>query len=62
MKRNKTIMINEIKKEQCTGCKMCADLCPKKAISFDIDEEGFWYPIVGKDCINCGICIKNVHL
>lgn len=52
-------MINEIKKEQCTGCKMCADLCPKKAISFDIDEEGFWYPIVGKDCINCGICIKK---
>ena len=41
----------------CTGCKMCADLCPKNAIAFNEGKEGFWYPTVDeKVCVNCGLC------
>lgn len=53
-------MIDCLKKEECTGCKMCADICPKGAISFETDEQGFWYPKVdGKLCIHCGLCKKK---
>lgn len=34
-------MVDKLKKEQCTGCKMCADICPKNAISFVADDQGF---------------------
>lgn len=53
-------MIDIIEKKDCTGCKMCADVCPKSAISFEIDDEGFWYPKVDKNkCVKCQICIKK---
>jgi ferredoxin len=49
-----------IAKEDCTGCKMCADACPKTAISFGMDGEGFWYPQVNNErCVRCGICVKK---
>lgn len=35
------LMVDKLKKEQCTGCKMCADICPKNAISFVADDQGF---------------------
>lgn len=53
-------MIESIEKTKCTGCKMCADICPKAAISFDVNEEGFWYPIVDESsCIHCNACINK---
>ena len=52
-------MVESVKKEKCTGCKMCADVCPKNAITFENDKEGFWYPIVNDRCINCGLCVKK---
>ena len=48
------------KKEDCCGCNACGDICPTKAITYGIDEEGFWYPTVNKEkCIDCNMC-KNV--
>lgn len=45
--------------KQCTACGACINICPKDAISFKEDEEGFWYPHLNKDkCINCGLCEK----
>lgn len=39
------------------GCKACGDACPKQAIAFTVDEEGFWHPeIDGDKCIDCHIC------
>ncbi|MCI2047660.1 MAG: Coenzyme F420 hydrogenase/dehydrogenase, beta subunit C-terminal domain [Faecalibacterium sp.] len=49
-----------IPKKDCTGCKMCADACPKAAIRFETDSEGFWFPAVREDlCVRCGICVKR---
>ncbi len=52
-------MIDIQDKRKCTGCNACGDVCPKNAISFESDNEGFWYPIVDKNsCINCSKCNK----
>lgn len=50
-------MIEIRDKAECCGCNACGDICPKEAISFITDNEGFWYPTVDKDrCIDCGLC------
>lgn len=51
--------ISTQKYEKCCGCKACADICPKNAIVFKIDGEGFLYPVVSDDCVECGLC-RNV--
>ena len=52
-------MIHIQNKADCCGCNACGDICPKNAITFGTDPEGFWYPEVdpGK-CIECGLCEK----
>ena len=50
-------MIEVTDKKNCCGCNACGDVCPKDAISFPVDQEGFWYPQVDKaKCVNCGLC------
>lgn len=39
-------MIDSIKKDVCTGCKMCGDICPTVAIKFKEDYDGCWFPSV----------------
>lgn len=41
----------------CTGCKACGEICSIKCISFENNNEGFWYPQIdaGK-CVHCGHC------
>jgi coenzyme F420-reducing hydrogenase beta subunit len=52
-------MIDTIKKEDCTGCKACGDACSVGAVSFPVDDEGFWYPEVDyTKCHKCGLCRK----
>ncbi len=52
-------MIKIEDKEKCCGCNACGDACPKHAISFKTDIEGFWYPEVNMDtCIDCHLCEK----
>lgn len=53
-------MINIIRKEDCTGCSACFDICPTKAIELETDIEGFWYPKVNLNlCTDCGLCEKT---
>jgi acetyltransferase-like isoleucine patch superfamily enzyme/coenzyme F420-reducing hydrogenase beta subunit len=53
-------MIKIIRKEDCTGCCACFDICEYGAISMVTDIEGFWYPNVNLDlCIDCGQCEKT---
>ena len=52
-------MIDILDKRNCCGCNACGDICPKGAIRFETDDEGFLYPVVDKSlCINCGLCDK----
>lgn len=53
-------MINLVKKEACTGCKMCEDICPHHAICFKSGSDGFWFPVVDEgNCTKCGLCISK---
>ena len=52
-------MINIQNKVDCCGCNACGDACPKQAITFKTDIEGFWYPEVDTEkCSECGLCEK----
>ncbi|MVX64188.1 4Fe-4S dicluster domain-containing protein [Clostridium chromiireducens] len=52
-------MINILKKQECSGCYACTNICPKECIRMKSDNEGFWYPDIDKDtCINCELCEK----
>lgn len=43
----------------CTGCALCAEICPKECITFTPNDRGFLLPSIGKSCINCGLCVKT---
>ena len=45
--------------EECTGCGACIERCPKKAISYRDDKEGFPTPVIDTEkCVECGLCTK----
>lgn len=47
------------RREQCCGCTACKNVCPKKCIEMEADEEGFKYPKINEDlCVNCGKCVS----
>lgn len=48
---------------RCAGCQACGAACPKKAISFSSNAEGFLYPQVDQsNCVECGLCLKTCPL
>ncbi len=48
-----------LNKENCCGCKACANICPKGAVTFADDEYGFSYPrIDSAKCVGCNLCVK----
>lgn len=50
-------MIQIEDKKQCCGCTACYNICPRRAIQMEPDEEGFLYPQVNKEiCVDCGLC------
>lgn len=53
--------VHEItKKSQCTGCRVCEQICPVKCIDFKEDQEGFLFPTINAvECIGCGLCEKR---
>jgi len=49
------VAIAVVDEEHCAGCKICVDLCPYKAISFD--EEKKISCINEAVCKGCGVCV-----
>ena len=46
-------------KNKCYGCGACKNICPKKAITLKLNNNGFYYPTIDKEkCIRCGLCKK----
>lgn len=46
-----------IDNDECTGCGLCEQICPKNAIRLQKNDEGFLYPVIDKvKCINCNLC------
>lgn len=52
-------MIETKNKIDCCGCNACSDICKQGAISYSVDQEGFWYPVIDSEkCNDCGACEK----
>lgn len=51
------MILNFISRNKCCGCGACVEICPKKALTMEEDEEGFLRPVLNMDfCIDCGGC------
>lgn len=48
--------IDKLESSKCTGCGLCFNICPVKAIDMAEDKEGFLHPHITARCINCGKC------
>jgi coenzyme F420-reducing hydrogenase beta subunit len=47
------------KKDECTGCWACYNICPQNCISMAFDDEGFRYPEIDHEkCISCYKCVN----
>lgn len=51
-------MIENVEKNSCCGCEACRQICPVQCIEMQEDEEGFLYPKVVDECIQCGKCLS----
>jgi len=47
-------MAVKVDKVKCTGCSVCVEICPVKAIEIKKDKAE-----VSDKCIECGICINE---
>ena len=46
-----------IDEQYCTGCTACVNICPKKAIKYIENDNGFLYPDIDEAlCIKCNKC------
>lgn len=43
----------------CTGCGVCANVCPNSSIKMRPDNKGFLYPHVEDTCLKCGKCVQH---
>lgn len=52
--------VRNISNDICTGCALCANLCPVDAIVMKQNDKGFAHPSVNDEaCIQCGLCLKK---
>lgn len=52
--------VNEINRNECTGCGVCENICPQKCIRLENNQEGFFCPVVDLNlCTDCGLCVET---
>ena len=52
-----TVKINS-KMNYCTGCGACEKACPVNAITMEVNDKGFVYPVIDNEkCIRCKKCV-----
>ncbi len=45
--------------DACCGCGACQAVCPKDAIHFSKNKEGFLCPVIAPNkCVDCSLCVK----
>lgn len=51
-------VMDKLSRDKCTGCAACFSSCPVNAITMQMDNKGFYNPVIDeKKCINCGKCV-----
>jgi coenzyme F420-reducing hydrogenase beta subunit len=50
------------RKDRCSSCGACVQICPQRCIRMQPDADGFYYPQVdAAACLYCGLCRKACH-
>lgn len=45
---------------ECSSCGACANICAHNAISMELDNEGFYRPVIdASKCVKCGLCERT---
>lgn len=51
-------ILNKLPKQLCTCCGACVEVCHKKCIKLEKDENQILYPVISvNECIECNLCI-----
>lgn len=52
-------MVTEKFENLCTGCGVCATVCPKRCLKIELDNNGFYKACCDEtSCIHCNLCDK----
>ncbi|MGQ1946430.1 Coenzyme F420 hydrogenase/dehydrogenase, beta subunit C-terminal domain [Geofilum sp. OHC36d9] len=47
------------KQKLCSSCGFCVGVCPHQSIRYDVDNHGFFKPVIDKNtCTDCGLCYE----
>jgi len=49
--------MNCVKQPFCTGCGVCAGVCPDGALEMHLNSFGEWRPTLTGQCTECGLCL-----
>lgn len=52
-------ILDKSAKRECTSCQLCATMCAREAIKIELNEDGFYRPVIDAEkCTDCGLCTK----